>query len=673
MANIWPNNVCRLRANNKLTGHDLRRLHARRAAGRRPVRSAGDPAGQLGRSGRQRHLHRLARQRHHRRWRPHSVTAAPSKLDCVDYSAWGQKIYANLNLPTVPTDDDGNPVAYVDPFGVAVPLVGSVYKGIIARRRLLRHLRCRGLHRPRRDPKLDRGHHRHRLQRRDAGRRQGQQVQGQRRQRQDLRRWRQRHDSRQRRGARQRHAERRRRQRHHRRRRRQRLHRRWPRQRHPRRRRGNDRARPAGVATASPAVPATTPSSAAWSGIPSAATTATTSCGATMATSPARVAATTSSTVAPATTRSRAKRATIPSTATLAATWSTATAATTWLVEANCPFTQCGPTNDDGNDTLDGGSGNDIFVSGNDTIAGWVGDDVIYGRDGNDVLYGEQGFDSVVGGDGDDFITGDCIYFVCEDPAGPADADQPRRQRHAARRQRQRHDLRRLLRDPVRADGRVRLLGYATPVDGPRALDDAWTFDDVISGGAGNDVLAGELGNDTITGGSGNDLISDGPGDDTVDGGSGNDTICAGDDNGYDLFIFALRLLRAGREGRHLRPRALLRCRLSVRHGRRLRCGGGPRSRLEGAVRYSRRTASILSAYTLICLFDTLVLGLFAPGQQIFLDNNVDADGDGKSRQLGPDLLQRLRRAGRSEPTTPSASSTPRASLGLVMHSTRSC
>ncbi len=54
------------------------------------------------------------------------VTAASSKDDCVDYSKWGQKIYVNLTLTTVLAPP------YIDPFGVQVPLVGSVYKGTIA-------------------------------------------------------------------------------------------------------------------------------------------------------------------------------------------------------------------------------------------------------------------------------------------------------------------------------------------------------------------------------------------------------------------------------------------------------------------------------------------------------------------------------------------------------------
>jgi Ca2+-binding RTX toxin-like protein len=297
------------------------------------------------------------------------------------------------------------------------------------------------------------------------------------------------------------------------------------------------------------------------------------------------------------------------------------------LVEANCEFKQCGVSDDDGNDTLDGGSGSDLFASGNDTAAGWVGDDVIYGRDGNDVLYGEQGFDSILGGDGDDLLTGDCIYLVCLDPEPPV--------------------------EPINPDGNDTLLGgngndtiygdyceiecvpvgefdctdiYPVP---PRQLDDAWTFDDVIDGGAGDDVLAGELGNDTITGGTGNDLISDGPGEDTVDGGAGNDTICAGDDDAYDLFVFRCDAYVPGEKDVIY---DLERCFGDECEADVVDVAGAA---IALALDWNVPCVTPADCYepydpaVLDCLFDTLVLGLFAPGQQIFLDNNVDADGDG--------------------------------------------
>ena len=51
---------------------------------------------------------------------------------------------------------------------------------------------------------------------------------------------------------------------------------------------------------------------------------------------------------------------------------------------------------------------------------------------------------------------------------------------------------------------------------------------DTINGGTGNDELNGGAGNDTIDGGAGNDAIDGGTGADSIDGGTGSDTITLG-------------------------------------------------------------------------------------------------------------------------------------------------
>ena len=53
-----------------------------------------------------------------------------------------------------------------------------------------------------------------------------------------------------------------------------------------------------------------------------------------------------------------------------------------------------------GNDTLTGGSGNDLLFgeAGNDTIHGGPGDDFIVGGTGNNLLYGDDGRDVIFGG-----------------------------------------------------------------------------------------------------------------------------------------------------------------------------------------------------------------------------------------------------------------------------------
>jgi Ca2+-binding RTX toxin-like protein len=57
---------------------------------------------------------------------------------------------------------------------------------------------------------------------------------------------------------------------------------------------------------------------------------------------------------------------------------------------------------------------------------------------------------------------------------------------------------------------------------------------DTIYGGALEDILNGGDGNDTITAGAGNDVITGGAGNDALDGGLGNDTYVVGRGSGVD-------------------------------------------------------------------------------------------------------------------------------------------
>ena len=89
-----------------------------------------------------------------------------------------------------------------------------------------------------------------------------------------------------------------------------------------------------------------------------------------------------------------------------------------------------------GDDTLDGGSGNDTIIgfggydeisagSGNDTVFGGPRDDVIDGGGGNDVLWGNFGGDDIFGGSGNDFIDGDNPFPTPPGPVPPEFADGP--------------------------------------------------------------------------------------------------------------------------------------------------------------------------------------------------------------------------------------------------------
>lgn len=72
------------------------------------------------------------------------------------------------------------------------------------------------------------------------------------------------------------------------------------------------------------------------------------------------------------------------------------------------------------------------------------------------------------------------------------------------------------------------------------SIDNAVTFDAVITGGAGNDTLIGGGGNDSISGGGGDDVLTGQDGNDTLrgntgadllDGGNGDDDLLGGADN----------------------------------------------------------------------------------------------------------------------------------------------
>jgi serralysin len=70
-----------------------------------------------------------------------------------------------------------------------------------------------------------------------------------------------------------------------------------------------------------------------------------------------------------------------------------------------------------GNDTLDGGNGNDAILglagndtlnggNGNEVLDGGGGDDTMAGGNGNDMLFGSVGIDTLIGGNGDDSLDG---------------------------------------------------------------------------------------------------------------------------------------------------------------------------------------------------------------------------------------------------------------------------
>jgi Ca2+-binding RTX toxin-like protein len=211
-----------------------------------------------------------------------------------------------------------------------------------------------------------------------------------------------------------------------------------------------------------------------------------------------------------------------------------------------------------GNDTLTGGSGNDLLFggAGNDTLLGKGGDDQLFGGDGNDTLIGGAGNDQMFGGAGNDRMIwnpgdgtdlmegGDGIDTAIVNGGNASEVFTI-----TPNGSRVRFD--RLSPAPFSLDiGTTE--NFVLNMNGG---DDVFTAgnglaglinltidggdgNDTITGGDGNDTLLGGAGNDVITGGRGNDFANLGSGDDTFvwNPGDGSDTVEGGD--GTDTLLF---------------------------------------------------------------------------------------------------------------------------------------
>ena len=154
---------------------------------------------------------------------------------------------------------------------------------------------------------------------------------------------------------------------------------------------------------------------------------------------------------------------------------------------------------DGGNDTLNGGEGDDIMFggAGGDTLSGGTGDDVMSGDSGDDKLFGGDGNDDISGGLGNDYLQGGMGQNTLDGGLG---------------------------------DDKLKGGDEIDTIDGGDGDDTVWAGDgdDIIDGGAGSDNLFGDAGNDTIDGGQDNDKLSGGSGNDTLDGGAGDDFVQGG-------------------------------------------------------------------------------------------------------------------------------------------------
>jgi Ca2+-binding RTX toxin-like protein len=161
-----------------------------------------------------------------------------------------------------------------------------------------------------------------------------------------------------------------------------------------------------------------------------------------------------------------------------------------------------------GNNTLDGGAGNDFIANFYNT-----GSNTLIGGDGNDILYGGGANDTLIGGNGND------TYYYS------------------------------LVSTELATDTFVETAtgGYDTAItassvtqlaDNIETLYFVGTADINGTGNSGDNLILGNSGNNSLFGGAGNDFLGDyAGGNDTFNGGAGNDILFGG--TGIDSFVFS--------------------------------------------------------------------------------------------------------------------------------------
>lgn len=168
-----------------------------------------------------------------------------------------------------------------------------------------------------------------------------------------------------------------------------------------------------------------------------------------------------------------------------------------------------------GLDSVRAGGENDLIYGGADadTIRGGKGNDAIYGGEGNDTLNGESGNNSLVGEAGNDTLIWNGGVDVIDGGEGL---------------------------DFLQISGSNSVtvnmeIGTLSSVGGVQV-----TFIDVenVFGGNSSDVIVGSTFQNSLSGGAGDDLLQGGGGKDTLEGGRDTDTLTGG--TGDDCFIFDL-------------------------------------------------------------------------------------------------------------------------------------
>ncbi len=196
---------------------------------------------------------------------------------------------------------------------------------------------------------------------------------------------------------------------------------------------------------------------------------------------------------------------------------------------------------------LFGGAGNDTLVGGsaNDMLFGQLGNDTLLGKGGNDFLFGGAGNDTLTGGTGNDQVFGEAGNDrMIWNPGDGTDLNEGGADN-----------------DTVEVNGGNGAENFTVTANGTRvrvdrispapfSIDIGTSENLVINANGGDDVVTasnglaplislavdGGAGNDTITGGDGNDVLIGGDGNDTITGGRGNDTVLMG--AGDDTFVW---------------------------------------------------------------------------------------------------------------------------------------
>ncbi|MES0869334.1 calcium-binding protein [Pseudovibrio sp. SCP19] len=164
-------------------------------------------------------------------------------------------------------------------------------------------------------------------------------------------------------------------------------------------------------------------------------------------------------------------------------------------------------------------------ISNVESIIGSYHDDVLIGDDGNNNLFAQNGNDHLEGGGGDDWLN---AYGSGADYLDGGSGNDTVRYRWS------RSGVTVDLTDQSNNAGDAAGDVYVSieNVMGSNSYDDHITGDagdNKIWGYGGNDTLDGGDGNDTILGGNGNDVLKAGNGDDYLDGGAGDDAFHYGE------------------------------------------------------------------------------------------------------------------------------------------------